>query len=293
MKLARYLDGVGQHWGSVDTEQGTIQRIAGDFSGWAPILTRHGADVIVFDGKPVPLESVRLLAPLSPTSKVLGTGVNYTSHLVRPPGTDQHGEARELPPEIAMPKALPTFIKPMNAIIGPDDPIRVPGISKQFSHELELVVVMGGSRVNDVENGIQDVLGYTVGIDSSAYDVGRMPSLPERPLVDLSAMKGLTRSSPMGPWITTRDEVGGDEQPRLEMTLRVNGEERQRDNTGDMLWNVNRCVAWMNQRYSLTTGDVFFTGSTGGVGEMTPGDKVECEIEGIGVLRNTVGPVEF
>jgi 2-keto-4-pentenoate hydratase/2-oxohepta-3-ene-1,7-dioic acid hydratase in catechol pathway len=293
MKLAKYLDGSQTYWGSVDVERGTVQRIAGDFSGWVPILTRHGADVLVFDGAPVALESVRLLAPLSPTSKVLGTGVNYTSHLVTPPGTDQHGAPRKLPPEIAMPVALPTFIKPMNAIIGPDDPIRVPGISQQFSHELELVVVMGSARVGDVENGIQDVLGYTVGIDSSAYDVGRLPSLPTRPLVDLSAMKGLTRSSPMGPWITTRDELGGDEQPRVEMMLRVNGEERQRDNTGDMLWNINRCVAWMNARYSLTTGDVFFTGSTGGVGEMHPGDKVECEIEGIGVLRNVVGPVEF
>ena len=293
MKLARYLDDHVTRWGSVDVDEQTIRPIAGEFSGWAPIVTRHGADVVAWDGPPVPLKSVRLLAPLSPTSKVLGTGVNYTSHLVRPPGTDQHGEARELPPEIAMPKALPTFIKPMNAVVGPDDAIRVPGISNQFSHELELVVVMGSARVEDREHGIDDVLGYTVGIDSSAYDVGRMPSLPTRPLVDLSAMKGLTRSSPIGPWITTRDELGGSGQPQVQMVLRVNGEERQRDNTGDMLWDVNRCVGWMDERYSLTSGDVFFTGSTGGVGEMTPGDLVECEIEGIGVLRNTVGPVEW
>ncbi|MCU1361535.1 MAG: hydrolase family protein [Ilumatobacteraceae bacterium] len=292
MKLARYQDSDGRHWGSVDTEAGTIHKIAGDFSGWAPILTRHGSDVMVYDGDPVALDSVRLLKPLSPTSKVLGTGVNYISHLVRPPTTDQQGPAQELPPEISNPKALPTFIKPMNAIIGPDELIRFPAISQNFSHELELVVVMGGVRVGDREHGIRDVLGYTIGIDSSAYDVGRMASLPSRPLTDLSAMKGLTRSSPMGPWITTKDELGGEEQPNLLMTLSVNGEQRQSDQTGDMLWGINRCVAWMDERYSLTTGDIFFTGSTGGVGSMTPGDLVECEIEGIGILRNTVGAVE-
>jgi 2-keto-4-pentenoate hydratase/2-oxohepta-3-ene-1,7-dioic acid hydratase in catechol pathway len=292
VKLAHYQDENGRHWGAVDTREGTVRKIAGDFSGWAPILTRLGPDVLVYANGPVALESVRLLPPVEPTSKILGTGVNYLSHLVRPPGTDQKGVKLELAPEIANPKALPTFIKPFNAIIGPDDPIRVPAISNDFSHELELVVVMGSPYMADREHAIADVLGYTIGIDSSAYDVGRLPSLPTRPLTDLSAMKGLTRSSPMGPWITTRDELGGDEQPRLQMTLRVNGEERQRDNTGDMLWNVNRCVGWMNERYSLTTGDIFFTGSTGGVGHMTPGDKVECEIEGIGVLRNVVGPVE-
>jgi 2-keto-4-pentenoate hydratase/2-oxohepta-3-ene-1,7-dioic acid hydratase in catechol pathway len=292
MKLARYQDDNGRHWGAVDTAAATMRKIAGDFSGWAPILTLHGPDTIVFDGDPVSLASVKLLAPVEERSKILGTGVNYVSHLVRPPGTDQHGPARELPPEISDPVALPTFIKPINAIIGPNDSIRVPAISNDFSHELELVVVMGSPSVRDREHGIRDVLGYTIGIDSSAYDVGRMPSLPTRPIIDLSAMKGLTRSSPMGPWITTRDELGGEDQPRVEMRLRVNGEERQRDNTGDMLWDVNRCVAWMNDRYSLTTGDVFYTGSTGGVGHMTPGDKVECEIDGIGVLVNEVGPVE-
>lgn len=292
MKLAHFQDRAGRHWGAVDAAAGTVRKIAGAFSGWAPVLTAHGAGSIVFDGQPVDLESVTLLPPLSPTSKVLGTGVNYVSHLVRPPGTDQHGPAQELPPEVSMPTALPTFIKPMNAIIGAHEKIRVPAISKNFSHELELVVVMGGVRVEDRSQGIRDVLGYTIGIDSSAYDVGRMPSLPSRPLIDLSAMKGLTRSSPMGPWITTRDELGQNQQPCVEMTLRVNGELRQRDNTSDMLWDVNRCVAWMDERYSLTTGDVFFTGSTGGVGEMTPGDKIECEIEGIGILYNEVGPVE-
>jgi 2-keto-4-pentenoate hydratase/2-oxohepta-3-ene-1,7-dioic acid hydratase in catechol pathway len=292
MKLAHYQDGTGRYWGVVDLERETIRKIAGDFSGWAPILTQRGPAVLVFDGEEMGLHSVKLLAPIGERTKVLGTGVNYVSHLVRPPGTDQRGPAQELPPEISNPVALPTFIKPSNAIIGPNEPIRVPAISNNFSHELELVVVMGSPGVRDRDHGIADVLGYTIGIDSSAYDVGRMPWLPTRPLTDLCAMKGLTRSSPIGPWITTRDELGGDEQPRLEMRLRVNGEERQRDNTGDMLWGVNRCVAWMDERYTLTTGDVFYTGSTGGVGAMTPGDKVECEIEGIGVLVNEVGPIE-
>jgi hypothetical protein len=126
MKLARYQDHDGIHWGSVDPGARSIRRIAGEFSGWAPILTMHGPDVLVYEGGEIALESVRLLAPVGPQSKVLGTGVNYVSHLVRPPGTDQHGPAQELPPEIAQPKALPTFIKPRNAIICRPARVRLP-----------------------------------------------------------------------------------------------------------------------------------------------------------------------
>src|SRR5271167_2257393 len=88
----------------------------------------------------------------------------------------------------------------------------------------------------------------------------------------------------MPPWITTADELGGGVQPTLEMRLRINGEERQHDNTGEMMWKIDQVLNWVVRRTSLTTGNVFFTGTTAGVGLedgrfFEPGDLVESEIE--------------
>jgi 2-keto-4-pentenoate hydratase/2-oxohepta-3-ene-1,7-dioic acid hydratase in catechol pathway len=125
--------------------------------------------------------------------------------------------------------------------------------------------------------------------------------MPANATVDFYSMKGLDATKPLGPWIVTRDEFG-DGQPDLMMTMRVNGEVRQHESTTGMTWGVKRCLGWVNKRSALHAGDQVWFGTPGGVAfeaEMrqpgtgrflNPGDELEFEIAGIGVLRNRVGP---
>jgi 2-keto-4-pentenoate hydratase/2-oxohepta-3-ene-1,7-dioic acid hydratase in catechol pathway len=107
-------------------------------------------------------------------------------------------------------------------------------------------------------------------------------------------MKCLDGTSPVGPWMVTPGELGVTHQPQIDIKLRVNGEERQADNTRAMVWSVEDILAYVDARVELRCGDIVFTGTTCGVGLedgrfLEPNDVVESEIEGIGVLRNTVG----
>jgi 2-keto-4-pentenoate hydratase/2-oxohepta-3-ene-1,7-dioic acid hydratase in catechol pathway len=105
--------------------------------------------------------------------------------------------------------------------------------------------------------------------------------------------KALDRTAPIGPWITTLDEFGGPGQPQIDMVLRVNGEVRQRDNTGSMLFPIDEILNFVDARISVRTGDLIFTGSTAGVGLedgrfLQPGDLLEGTIERIGLLSNRI-----
>ena len=103
-----------------------------------------------------------------------------------------------------------------------------------------------------------------------------------------------TATTGLGPWIVTRDEFGAG-SPKLRLTLAVNGELRQDGNTAEMTWNVGELVRFVDERSSFECGDVMFTGSPAGTGQgsgrfLQPGDVVEASVEGIGTLRNIVGP---
>jgi 2-keto-4-pentenoate hydratase/2-oxohepta-3-ene-1,7-dioic acid hydratase in catechol pathway len=220
---------------------------------------------------------VRLLPPITPTTTIVGVGMNYWSHLEKLGITER-------------PPSTLGFLKPRTAIIGHDEEMAYPAVTEQLDFEIELVAVMARAITEPGEPLSEAVLGYTVGNDTSARDT---PS----PLggMDLFSMKSLNRATPIGPWIVTRDELGGSGQPDVEIVLRVNGEQRQHDRTSKMIWSVDECLAYVVERMALEPGDVVFTGTTGGVGfedgrYLRPGDVVEAEIEGIGVLRNVVGP---
>ena len=284
MKIARYRDASGEGWGAVDTEAGTITPLVGSFDERAPAITRNGPSAAPLAATTIPLASVKLLAPLTPTTRVYGTGMNYRSH------TDTAGSA-------ARAAAAPTFMVSLSAMIDPDDEIAYPDLTNQLDYEIELVCVMG-TTVDDLSNPTKAVLGYAIGCDTSARDAGMPVGLP----LDLLSMKGNDRTRPLGPWITTRDEMGGDAKPEVFMTTRINGEQRQHDTTAAMSWDVPRCVEWLNRRNALQTGDIVFTGTCGGTAVedemrnpgagrfLEPGDEIEFEIEGIGTMRNTVGP---
>jgi fumarylacetoacetate (FAA) hydrolase len=166
------------------------------------------------------------------------------------------------------------------AISGPDDEVSFPKTSSAWDYELEAAVVIGADG---------KIAGFTIMNDWSARDLQKMEMA-----VGLGPAKGKDFATSLGPVLVTPDELG---DLRLEMTARVNGEERSRGNLADMHWSWDDLVAHAARDTRLVPGDVLGSGTVGtgcilehGDGRwLRPGDVVELEIEGIGVLRNAVG----
>lgn len=286
MKLARCTDGSAPFWALVDTAAETLRPIAGAFADWGPALTRaiaagradEGREALPFSGAARPLSGVRLLPPVEPVNRVVVAGANYAKHLAADFG-------------LKSPQQPIAFLKAYGALIGANDPIRYPPLTSELDHEVELVVVIGEAPV-DPENPLASVLGYTVGNDVSARDLQR--SGPAGIGMDLFAAKSQDRSTGVGPWIVTRDEFPAG-SPQLRLTLKVNGDMRQDSNTSEMTWDVGQLLRFVEARSSFAGGDIMFTGSPAGVGQGTglflqPGDVVEASVEGIGTIKNIVGP---
>ncbi len=208
-------------------------------------------------------DGVRLLAPVIPRSKVVGIGRNYAEH------------AAEL--GNAVPAAPLLFLKPNTSVIGPDDPIVLPGWSEQVEHEAELAVVIGKVTRNVTpDEALAKVFGYTVANDVTARDVQRTDSQWTR-------AKGFDSSCPLGPWI-----VPGLDVDDLAVRARVNGATRQDGRTSQMVFDVAYLVSYVSEVFTLLPGDVILTGTPAGVGPLVERDVVEVEVEEIGVLRNPV-----
>jgi 2-keto-4-pentenoate hydratase/2-oxohepta-3-ene-1,7-dioic acid hydratase in catechol pathway len=208
----------------------------------------------------IPLSDVRLLAPVTP-SKVIAVGLNYQSHL---------GERD--------PAAYPgLFAKYPTSIVGPEAPIVRPPDSENLHYEGEMVVVIGREAKNvPVEEAGRYVFGVTAGNDVSERDWQS---------ADLQwfRAKGSDTFGPLGPVLV----VGLDHNDLLLQT-RVNGELRQSARTSDLIFDVEEIVSYVSHYVTLYPGDIIFTGTPGTTQAMEPGDVVEVELEGVGVLRNTV-----
>ncbi len=280
MKIARCTDGGAPFWAVVDTGRGEVTPIAGAFAEWAPALTRgEGVGVLKLAGAARPLASVRLLPPVEKTNRVVVAGANYAKHLRADFGMGGHTQ----------PVA---FLKAYGALIGANDPIRYPPLTRELDHEVELVVVIGAERV-DRNDPLSSVLGYTVGNDVSARDLQR--SGPPGVGMDLFSAKSQDDTTGLGPWIVTRDEFPAG-SPKLRMTLKVNGDTRQDASSGEMTWDVAELVRFVDERSRFECGDVLYTGSPEGTGQgsgrfLNPGDVVEASVEGVGTLRNVVSEI--
>jgi 2-keto-4-pentenoate hydratase/2-oxohepta-3-ene-1,7-dioic acid hydratase in catechol pathway len=278
VKIARCSAGGAPFWAVVDTDAQSVTAIAGAFAEWAPRLTRGEPGALESVGAPVPLSAVRLLPPIEKGNRVVVAGANYAKHLAADFGIKTHSQP------IA-------FLKAFGALIGAHDELRYPPLTTELDHEVELVAVIGAERV-DRRDPLASVLGYTVGNDISARDLQR--SGPPGVGMDLFAAKSQDRSTGLGPWIVTRDEFP-EGSPQRRLTLKVNGETRQDGTTAEMTWDVGFLVRFVDERSSFECGDVMFTGSPAGTGQgsgrfLQPGDVVEASVEGIGSLRNIVGP---
>jgi 2-keto-4-pentenoate hydratase/2-oxohepta-3-ene-1,7-dioic acid hydratase in catechol pathway len=236
---------------------------------------------VVADAPSLPRASVRLLAPIPrPRKNVFCVGWNYLEHF-------QEGQAvRKSVDEL--PKHPVFFSKAVTAVIGPDDPIPLDDrVSTKMDWEVELGVVIGKAGKNISEaDALDHVFGYTVINDISARDVQR------RHGGQWLKGKSLDGTCPMGPCIVTREEIDWD---NVRVMTRVNGVTKQDALTSCMYFKLPRLIAELSLGLTLEPGDILSTGTPPGVGfartppeYLAPGDLVETEIEGIGVLRNRV-----
>jgi 2-keto-4-pentenoate hydratase/2-oxohepta-3-ene-1,7-dioic acid hydratase in catechol pathway len=215
-------------------------------------------------GKPtqntVRLGGVHLLAPVAP-SKIVAVGLNYRSHL----------GARAAPAYPGLFSKFPT------TIIGPGDAIKIPPGAEDVHYEGEMVVVIGRPTKDVTEAEAPNcIFGVTAGNDVSERKW-------QKDDLQWLRAKGSDTFGPLGPAV-----VKGLNYNDLQLTTRLNGELRQSQRTSDLIFNVAKIVSYVSTFVTLLPGDLIFTGTPGETKPMKPGDVVEVEIEGVGVLRNTV-----
>jgi 2-keto-4-pentenoate hydratase/2-oxohepta-3-ene-1,7-dioic acid hydratase in catechol pathway len=196
-------------------------------------------------------------------SKIIGIGVNYRKHAAE--------MGRNLPEEPLM------FLKPRSAMIPHGGVIERPGGYERVDYEGELGVVIGRrARRVSVEEALSFAMGYVCVNDVTVRDLQKKD-------VQYTRAKGFDTFCPLGPRI-----VAGLDPSDLRLRTRVNGEVRQDTSTADLIFDVPYLIAFVSRHMTLEVGDVISTGTPGGVGNLAPGDDVEVEIDGIGVLRNRV-----
>ena len=227
------------------------------------------------------LSGVRLLAPIPrPRRNVFCVGRNYMDHVAE-------GDRTRGITQSELPKYPQFFTKVPEAVIAHGDPVPAhTGITEWLDYEVELVAVIGREGTNiPKERALEHVFGWTIGNDVTAREL-------QRRYGQWFKGKSLDRSCPLGPWIVPAAELDA-----LSTGIRcfVNGEKRQESNTTKMIFDVKEIIHQLSLGFTLRPGDVILTGTPEGVGyamqpprTLKPGDVMRCEIDGIGVLENTV-----
>ncbi len=255
MRVARFAGDDDPRFGLIGDDGGvpTVAVLKGD-----PLYAG-----IEFTGEKIPLDDVRLLAPVIPRSKVVCIGKNYAAH-----AAEMGGEA---PAEPLL------FLKPNTAVIGPGEPIFYPSQSEDVHFEGELAVVIGRiCRDVSPTDAAKVIFGYTVANDVTARDLQRSDGQWAR-------AKGFDTFCPLGPWIETDLDVDD-----LSITTTLNGETKQQGSTADLIHKIPDLIAYISAAMTLLPGDVILTGTPEGVGPMEVGDEVSVTIEGLGTLTNRV-----
>ncbi|MFC2171674.1 fumarylacetoacetate hydrolase family protein [Acidobacteriota bacterium] len=213
----------------------------------------------------VNLEDVRILCPCQP-SKIVAVGLNYKDH----------AKERSKP----VPREPLIFLKAPSAVIGPDEPIRLPRWAGRIDHEGELGIVIGRTaRYVSADEAESYILGYTCFNDVTARE------LQDRD-IQFSRAKSFDTFAPMGPSVTSLPLV--EVEQGLQIELSVDGQVRQTSTTANMLFPVSSLIQFITRVMTLLPGDIIATGTPSGIGSLKDGDEVQVTIEKIGMLRNPV-----
>lgn len=244
-------------WAFANSRQRTEDPLIAFIHAWQP-----GAKPT---GPTQPAAGVRFGPPVKHPSKVIAAAANYWKHTQEMnPGTakEKLGGIHE--------KGF--FMKAPSSIIGPGDTIRLPFPDRRTDHEAELGVIIGKTGKDiPADRALDYVFGYTCLLDISV-----------RGKEDRGLRKSFDTFTPLGPHITTKDEVPNPNDVRI--TCIVNGEKRQDDSTSAMIMPVTELIAWMSRVMTLVPGDVIATGTPAGVAPLQPGDRIDVTIERLGTL---------
>lgn len=272
MKLARCSHDGGVWWGAVEGDEVRLLAAADQI----PIGTWTGQALAARAARPaavVPLASVGLLTPVPSPSKIICVGLNYRDHAAEAGMT--------------LPTSPMLFAKFPSSLTGPGAPIVLPPDSNRIDWEAELTVVVGAPARHVPQSRAVDVIaGYTVANDVSARDLQRSDGQFVR-------AKSYDTFCPVGPWITTVDELGTADD--LGIGLRIDGETMQDSRTSELVFGVAELVEFCSRVATLHPGDLILTGTPAGVGLgfdpprfLQPGEEVTTWVEGIGELVNPV-----
>lgn len=279
MKLATFLAGETPELGVVTGDRiVSISRAApalgDDMIGLIKAWPKARAQVEAIAAAAVdalPLDQVRLLAPIRRPGKIMAIGLNYADHIAES--------------QMATPEHQVWFSKAPTSANGPFDPIEIPKAGQAVDYEAELVAVVGaGGRHIGLGDAPGAIFGYCVG-----NDVTERAWQHRTPQWVLG--KSFDTHAPFGPWITTADEMP--DPHGLGIRCLVNGETRQSSNTSHLVFDVWAQIEHLSKAVTLEPGDLIFTGTPGGVGAamkpmrfLQPGDVVRVEIDGLGAIEN-------
>lgn len=216
-----------------------------------------------------PLAQVKLLSPVANPSKIVAAPVNYRRHLeeARADAEIHHQKQVEEIQRVGL------FLKATSSLVGPSEGVALRYLDRRNDHEVELALVVGkpANRVRAAD-ALDYVAGYAIGLDMTIRG-------PE----ERSLRKSCDSYCVLGPWMVTADEIA--DPTRLDLAIAVNGEQRQRANTRDLVLGIGTLVELASSFYTLLPGDVLLTGTPEGVGPVRPGDVMEATISGIGSMR--------
>jgi len=231
------------------------------------------------DGRSIPLERVKLLAPIENPPSIWAAAANYKAHAAEMLAASGGPDRSRLGKDDLMAEF---FLKPSSSIIGPGGTIILPTISKDVDYEAELCAVIGtrARRVSEAQ-ALEHVFGYTICWDISQRDPwgrGRQNTRNIR--------KGFDTFTALGPWIVTRDELPEPQDVRIEVEL--NGRPAMTARTSDMICGLREHIRFLSAVLTLRPGDLITTGTPAGVAKLAPGDKLRGRIERIGEMTLNV-----
>ena len=214
------------------------------------------------------LGEIAFLPVIPHPEKILCAGVNYRAHAAE--------VGRELPKQPSL------FIRFADTLVGHGGEMIRPNVSDNFDYEGELTVVIGkAGRHIKTEHALDHVAGYTCFVDGSVRDFQKF---------SVTSGKNFPSTGPLGPWLVTSDEIP--DPSKLTLTTRLNGQQVQHATTDQLIYSIPQIIAFCSDFTALAPGDIIATGTPEGVGHgrkpplwMKPGDALEVEISGIGVLR--------
>lgn len=277
MRLASYRHGAREAWGIITEDDMVL-----DCSSTAPSLKAAIEQNKLQSLHPSPvgigLSEVTLLPPIPNPEKIICIGVNYAN---------RNAEYKDDSAEATYPSV---FMRTPDSLTGHNAPLIRPPESHQLDYEGEIVIVIGkGGRRIRQEEAYQHIAGLSIMNEGTLRDWVRHAKF------NVTQGKNFVHSGSFGPWIVSADNFNAQIYENMTVTTRVNGEVRQHDTTANMMFPFSYIIHYLSKFYLLKPGDIIATGTPNGAGArfdppryLVPGDSVEVEVQGVGILRNSI-----